>query len=328
LPRAPDFWRAEGVASRLLSPLGALYGAFARMRLSRDAPKAALPTIVVGGPTAGGDGKTPLVLKLAALLAATGQRPALLTRGYGGRRRRAPFAVDLARDKADTIGDEAMLLARESPTIVGADRVASAELAQRLGASALILDDGFHGRRLAADLSLLVVDGDYGAGNGRCLPAGPLRAPIAAQFAAADAIVVIGAGAVGRALAGQSGKPVFQARIVADPQAAQRLAGARVVAFAGIGRPEKFFETLRATGAEIVATRRFPDHHPFSAQDVAALRALARRANARLVTTEKDAVRLLGAAPEIDVLPISLDVADELTALVAALFRASRPRAS
>ncbi|MCQ4188911.1 tetraacyldisaccharide 4'-kinase, partial [Methylocystis suflitae] len=185
--RAPAFWREDGATARLLSPLGALYDAIARKRLAREAPRANLPTIVIGGLTAGGDGKTPLAIALARRLKAAGERPALLTRGY--RRRRggtSSFVVDLTRHGADEIGDEALLLARVAPTIVGADRLASADLAQRLGATVVILDDGFHSRRVAPDLTLIVIDSDYGAGNSRCIPAGPLRAPLDAQLAAAD----------------------------------------------------------------------------------------------------------------------------------------------
>lgn len=326
--RAPAFWRTGGAASRLLSPFGHLYGALARGRLNRDAPRAALPTIVVGGLTVGGDGKTPLVIALAKLFSAQGERPALLTRGYGRRGGRAePFAVS-PDDDAAIVGDEALLLSRHALAIVGADRAASAALARELGATLLILDDGFHSRQISPDLSLLVIDSDYGAGNGRCLPAGPLRAPLDAQIGAADALFAIGGGAAGRAISQSCAKPVFQARVVPEPQAAKALAGRRVIGFAGIGRPEKFFQSLAETGAEIVAKRGFPDHHRYGENDLAELMALARRHDATLVTTEKDAVRLPLAA---EVLPISLAIAEPealLAMLDAALSRARLSRAS
>ncbi len=299
--RAPEFWRADGAVSRVLSPLGRLYGAIARRRLRRDAPRAALPTIVVGGLTSGGDGKTPLVITLASLLAERGERPALLTRGYGrSSRRSAPFLVS-PKDNATTAGDEALLLSRRALTIVGADRWASAKMARELGATVVILDDGFHSRQLAADISLLVVDSDYGAGNGRCLPAGPLRAPLRAQLEAADVALVIGDGPARRQFEAQCTKPVFRARMTSG----KTLAGARVIGFAGIGRPEKFFRTLAQTGAEIVATRAFPDHHRFSAREIARLAALSRRYDAELVTTEKDAVRL---PPGVDCDTLAIDL--------------------
>ncbi|RTL86589.1 MAG: tetraacyldisaccharide 4'-kinase [Hyphomicrobiales bacterium] len=325
LPRAPAFWRDDGVAARLLAPLGALTGALAQRRLRRESPRPALPAIVVGGLTAGGDGKTPTAIALARLLVAEGERPALLTRGYGRRDARAsPFAVD-ATASPDRTGDEALLLARHGLTIVGADRAASAKLARDMGATALILDDGFHSRRIAPDFSFLVVDSHYGAGNGRCAPAGPLRAPLAAQFAAADALIVIGDGAAAAALMATAEKPAFRARLRAQP-AAQTWSGRRVVAFAGIGRPEKFFRTLENVGAELVARRAFPDHHRFSARDLDRLATLARRHEARLVTTEKDVVRLPEGATEVDVLPVRLvfDDADAVAAALAARLSAAR----
>ncbi|WP_424361650.1 tetraacyldisaccharide 4'-kinase [Methylocystis parvus] len=325
--RAPDFWRADGMSPRLLSPLGALYGAVAARRLRRDARRAALPTIVIGGLTAGGDGKTPVAIALAQMLAANGDTPALLTRGYarGAGVSCESFAVDPAIHGVEAAGDEALLLARHALTIVGPDRAASAERARALGATVLILDDGFHSRRLSADLSLLVVDAGYGAGNGRCLPAGPLRAPLEAQFAAADAIVLIGRDAAGLAVTAGCGKPIFQARVNPDRQIAENLKGARVVAFGGIGRPGKFFQTLKETGADIVVARNFPDHHRFSGADIASLAALRERYGARLITTEKDAMRLRGTALPFGVLPIRLvfEQADEpWTTLAEALERA------
>ncbi|WP_330084274.1 tetraacyldisaccharide 4'-kinase [Methylocystis iwaonis] len=328
--RAPQFWRTDGVASRLLSPFGFLYGALARGRLARETPRAALPTIVIGGLTAGGDGKTPLVIALAQMLAAQGERPALLTRGYGKRGGRCePFAVS-SGDVAAEVGDEAVLLSRHALAIVGADRAASAALARELDATLLILDDGFHSRRLSPDLSLLAIDSDYGAGNGCCLPAGPLRAPLDAQIAAADALILIGAGATGRMLAASCAKPVFQARIVPEPQSAKALAGSRIIGFAGIGRTEKFFKSLAETGAEVAATRAFPDHHRYGECDLTELTALARWHDATLVTTEKDAVRLPPAFPA-ETMPISLTFAEPeaLTAMLdAALSRARLSRAS
>ncbi|MEF3366533.1 tetraacyldisaccharide 4'-kinase [Methylocystis sp. 9N] len=324
--RAPAFWRDDCALSRLLSPLGAIYGRFAGERLSREAPRAPLLAIVVGGLTTGGDGKTPLVLALARLLAARGEKPALLTRGFGRKRETAqPIAVDLNRHQAADVGDEALLLARAALTIVGADRLASAALAQRRGATCLILDDGFHSRRVAADLALLAIDADYGAGNGRCLPAGPLRAPLDAQFTAADMLVVIGDGARGTAIAEGAHKPYARARLVAEPEAAKALKDARVVAFAGVARPEKFFRTVEACGAEIVARAPFGDHHRFTDNDYAALSALRQKFGAHLVTTEKDAARIgarmatLGAST----LPVTLAF-DDVGALDAALARLNR----
>jgi tetraacyldisaccharide 4'-kinase len=305
--QAPAFWRDNGLPARALAPLGALYGAVARRRLRQSGAAASLPAIVVGGLTSGGDGKTPLVMALAQALQASGARPFVLARGYGRKRSagRTPLPVDPDRHNADMVGDEARLLARLAPTIIGADRVAAAELARRLGATILLLDDGFHSRALRADLGLVVIDSAYGAGNGRCLPAGPLRAPLDAQLAAADAIILVDDAAPGAAIARSAGKPVIRARIAPEPTAAAALAGSRVVAFAGVGRPEKFFGALIGIGAQVVATRAFPDHHRFSTHDLDTLRALATAHDARLVTTDKDAARP-GVSGGITTLPIRL----------------------
>ncbi|GLI92685.1 tetraacyldisaccharide 4'-kinase [Methylocystis echinoides] len=330
MPRAPDFWRHDCAAARLLAPLGWLYGSVAARRLRRDAPRAPLPAIVVGGLTVGGDGKTPLVIALAGLLVEAGERPALLTRGYGAKPGLRPGAkpgagsfVVAAGDSAATTGDEALLLARHALTIVGADRAASAELARQRGATVLILDDGFHSRRLAPDLALLTIDSDYGAGAGRCLPAGPLRAPLRDQFDAADALVIIGDGDAGLALAESGAKPAFRATVTGT---GQDFKGRRVVAFSGIARPEKFFATLAAAGAEIVSRRAFADHHRFSAAEMATLAALADARQATLVTTEKDAVRLPPDAPRVGTLSVQLTFADadEVRAALAAALDAAR----
>ncbi|QGM47013.1 tetraacyldisaccharide 4'-kinase [Methylocystis heyeri] len=290
--RAPDFWGAPaGLRAFALSPLAALYAAAARARLARPAPRADLPVISIGGLTLGGDGKTPTALALTAMLKQLGERPFLSTRGYGRRRSAEgePFVVDPARHDALTAGDEALLLARAAPTIVGADRIAAARLAAGLEASVLVLDDGLHSRRLDPDLSLLVVDAEYGAGNGFCPPAGPLRAPLAAQLARADALLLIGDGpAPGFGL----DRRVMRARLEVDPQAAARLSGRSVFAFAGVGRPEKFKRTLERAGASVAGVRWFPDHHFYDAAELAGLALTAQKLGASPVTTEKDLARI------------------------------------
>lgn len=297
--RAPEFWRRSpaGVAARILAPLGSVYGAVAAARMARPGARPGLPTICVGGFTAGGDGKTPAALALAALLMKMGERPAFLTRGIGRRRGALgePFAVDPARHGAREAGDEPLLLARRAPTIVAADRQAAEQSAREIGASVLLLDDGLQSRRLEPDFALAVVDADYGVGNGLCLPAGPLRAPLPRQIAAVDAVLTIGRGEGGEAvahLARAAGKMLFSARVRPDSRAAARIAGEKVFAFAGIARPAKFSATLREIGAEVAGARWFPDHHVFAAREIAALETEARRLGARLAATEKDAARL------------------------------------
>jgi tetraacyldisaccharide 4'-kinase len=295
--RAPAFWwRPPGLVSALLAPLGAAYGAVAAARLRRHGKRAGLPVICVGDPTLGGGGKTPTAMAIAKLLLAAGERPAFLTRGYGGRER-GPLRVDAAVHGAEAVGDEALLLARTAPTVVAADRVAGAEFAKGTGASALVMDDGFQNPALAKDFSLLVIDGESGVGNGRPFPAGPLRAPLAAQLAKAQALVCIGKGRAGEAVAAGAGIPAFAAKIVPAP-AAQKLKGERVLAFAGIGRPEKFFHSLAETGAIVVERRSFADHHFYSPRDARELLAAAKAQGLVLVTTEKDQARI-ARAPEL-----------------------------
>jgi len=275
----------------MLAPLAALYGAAAARRMARDAPRAALPTVVIGGPTAGGDGKTPLALALAAILKRMGETPAFLTRGYRRKREAdAPFLVDLSRHDAEAAGDEALLLARVAPTVVASDRAAGAQLARELGASLLILDDGLHSRRLAPDLALGVVDSHYGLGNGLCLPAGPLRAPPGDFFGYIDALVIVGDGA--RADPAECAKPKFFAALAPEDEDVARLRGKRAFAFAGIARADKFERSLRNAGVEVVAMRRFADHHPFSQAELGKAARAAGEMGATLVTTRKDATRI------------------------------------
>jgi tetraacyldisaccharide 4'-kinase len=284
--RAPEFWARPNLTAQLLEPLGRAHAAAAAARRALARPwRATVPVLCVGNLVAGGAGKTPVAIDLATRLTRRGARPHLLSRGYGGRAA-GPLAVDPARHGADEVGDEALLLARAAPSWVAADRVAGARAAIAAGARAVVMDDGFQNPGLAKDVSLLVIDGAYGFGNGRVIPAGPLREPIAAALARADAVVLMGADEAG--VRPQLGaKRVLEARLV--PVAP--LAGP-VVAFAGIGRPEKFFRTLAEGGAQIIARHAFPDHHRYGAAELARLGAEAERAGARLVTTAKDWVRL------------------------------------
>lgn len=288
--RAPDFWTRHSATARLLAPLGwAVAGAAAMRRVATRPARATRPVLCVGNLTAGGQGKTPTALALAAALQALGATPCFLTRGYGGRSA-GPLRVDPARHTAEEVGDEALLLARSAPTILAHDRPAGAAEAARCGATHIIMDDGFQNPTLGKDLSLIVVDGGYGFGNGRLLPAGPLREPIASGLARADAVVLVGADANGVAKLLPPDLPLLRARLVACEPETWR--GRRVLAFAGIGRPEKFFATLAECGADIASSHEFPDHHPYDAATLDALLAEARSLGAVPVTTEKDLMRL------------------------------------
>lgn len=262
-----------------------------------------MPVVCVGNAVAGGAGKTPVVLSLAARLRRRGRSVHILSRGYGGSVA-GPLRVDPARHGAAEIGDEPLLLAEMAPTWVARDRVAGGRAALADGAALLLLDDGFQNPRLVKDLSLLVIDGSYGFGNGRILPAGPLREALAAGLVRADAAVLMGEDRAGIA-ARLRGKPLLRARLV--PDAAERFAGKPVIAFAGIGRPAKFFDTLEGTGAHIVARHGFADHHRYGEAELSRLAAEADASGAALVTTAKDAARLQpGWRARIDVLKVAV----------------------
>jgi tetraacyldisaccharide 4'-kinase len=256
-----------------------------------------VPVICVGNLTVGGAGKTPVAIAIAKLLRGKGLSPVFLLRGYGGKTG-AALVVEAESHDASLVGDEALLLARVAPTVVSPDRAWGARIAEALEASVIIMDDGHQNFSVAKDLSLLVVDAEAGFGNGRIVPAGPLREPVQQGLRRADAVLLMGEGNPG--LHGFAGS-VLRARLVGDA----RLDGRRVVAFAGIGRPEKFFATLRDAGAELVETRSYPDHHAYSLVEIARLKARASERIALLMTTEKDLVRLGSIESEdIEAMPV------------------------
>lgn len=292
---APSFWwRPPGPAAIALAPLGWLYGAITASRMARSpAYTAAVPVICVGNFTVGGTGKTPFALALARLLRARGERPVFLTRGYGGRLSGGPpVLLDPDRHGPAEAGDEPLLLAASGPVVIAADRAGGARLAETLG-SVILMDDGLQNPALAKTVSLALVDAASGTGNGFCVPAGPLRAPVERQLAHVDALVMIGDGiAAGpvEAAARARGLSVFRASLAA--REAGWLKGSRVLAFAGIGRPERFAQSLRTLGAEVAQTRFFGDHHAFTEREAQELLEGAARDGLVLVTTAKDRVRL------------------------------------
>ena len=293
--RTPDHWHAPASATaRLLLPLSGLYALAGRLRARWTVPhRTSVPVICLGNVTAGGTGKTPLAITLSAMLREGGHAPFFLTRGYGGRLA-GPVRVDARSMTAQDVGDEPMLLAAAAPTIVARDRRAGAEIAVRAGASVIVMDDGYQNPTLHKDMGILVADAGGGLGNGRLIPAGPLREAPETAMARAHALVVIGDGPGADDLvriAGLRSVPVFRASLapVGDVNHIRRK---RLLAFAGIGRPEKFFESLRAAGGDLRDARAFPDHHPYTEKDATALLEAARAAALELVTTEKDMIRL------------------------------------
>ena len=308
--KAPEFWRHDGALARLLAPAAWAYAMGADLNRRRVTPaRAGAPVICIGNLVAGGAGKTPTALAVAGMLRRRGRRPHFLTRGYGGRLA-GPVRVDPARHTVAEVGDEALLLAARAPTWLAHDRVAGAAAAIGDGADAIVMDDGFQNPSLVKDLSVLVIDAGYGLGNTRLLPAGPLREPVERGLARADAVVLIETvGVAARAPLPPlpNGLPVIAARLVPDEDA-MRFAGRRVFAFAGIGRPEKFFQTVLSVGAELAGQRSFRDHHVYGPQEIMQLVEAASAADAVPVTTAKDHVRLPAEArPMVETLHVHLE---------------------
>ena len=295
--REPAFWwRGKGLASAALAPCATIYGAIAESRMARHGTRAGLPVLCVGNFTLGGAGKTPTAMWLADLLRAAGETPFFLTRGYGGKVTR-PRLVYPETDAARVVGDEALLLARVAPTVVARNRVHGAGLAKARGASLVVMDDGLQNASLAKAFTIAVIDGRRGIGNACVFPAGPLRAPLAA---------------------------VFHGRLVPEPAAVTALRARKVLAFAGIGDPDKFFATVERAGIPIGARRGYADHHRYSAEEAAKLVMAAEHESLTLLTTEKDHARMSGdpalaaLASQAKVLPVTLDVeeSDALRTLV------------
>ncbi len=329
--RAPEFWTTgAGPWPHLLAPAGWIYGAAGNVERALTRPhKAPIAVICIGNLTAGGTGKTPVALTLARLLREFGAVPGFLSRGYGGRAR-GPLRVDPKAHNAELVGDEALLLAACGPTWIADKRKTAIGGLIADGVDCVVLDDGHQDSVLSKDFSIVVVDGETGFGNGRCIPAGPLREPVVAGLARADAVIVMGEDRadVRDTVAGlRADMPVFSARL-APTAAATGLRERRVFAFAGIGRPEKFRATLKEIGADLQGFRAFPDHHAYSEDDAAILLGEAAAADALAVTTAKDRVRLPARARG-EVTVVEVDAAfDDEAALLAVMGAAISPSAA
>lgn len=324
--RAPHFWsagldpksRAAAPLTRaLLTPFSAVYQAITARRIA-NGPHSKLPAhvICVGNITSGGSGKTPIVQALRQQLLDRGLKAASLSRGYGGRLK-GPIAVDVSAHSARDVGDEPLMLAASGESWISRDRHAGGLAMIEAGINAIIMDDGHQNPQLAKDLSLVVIDSSAPFGNGYVLPKGPLREPPKAGLARADAVVLMGGGPMPNAVAA-SGVSVLRAKLVQTLP----VPSGPVFAFAGIGRPERFFDSLRKAGVDVQDMLGFPDHHTYSAQDIKRLRALADAHGYTLVTTRKDYVRLAEADRE-NILPIDVEAQfedqDALDRLLAAV---------
>ncbi|MEJ5022410.1 tetraacyldisaccharide 4'-kinase [Ochrobactrum vermis] len=291
---APPFWWEKPDWRALsLAPAAWLYGAVAGRRLLRaEPPKVSLPVLCVGNFTVGGAGKTPTAIAFAKGAKTRGLKPGIVSRGYGGAYK-GLHVVDASHDSARYVGDEPLLLARHASVALCPDRLKAALHLETLGCDFIIMDDGFQSARLFADFSLLVVDAMRGIGNGRVIPAGPLRAPLIDQLRKTDALLRIGKGDGADFVirqAARAGRPIYEAWL--EPSSTTPVAGNRWLAFAGIGNPEKFYASVAEAGGEIVETRSFPDHHSFEPDDIRNLIDTARRQGLGLITTAKDLVRL------------------------------------
>ncbi len=305
--RAPRFWQSNNLVSMLLLPASWLYDLARRLRLLFARPLTLpVPVICIGNLTAGGAGKTPAALHIGRKLKERNVPTFFLTRGYGGTQK-GPLLIDPRKHTAQEVGDEPLLLAQLLPTIVAKDRASGARLAVAQGAKAIVMDDGFQNPSVSKTLSFLIIDGRQQLGNGRLIPAGPLREPAPAGFARAQAVIVINPSANMR-LPGD--KPVLHVKtIIKNPQ---HMAGKPLLAFCGIATPQKFFISLAECGAHLVDTASFSDHHRYRDSELTELVHRARAKNALLVTTAKDAVRLpRGFRDQVIVAELALAFGDE-----------------
>jgi tetraacyldisaccharide 4'-kinase len=307
---APNFWRVRSGLSAILAPLGHTYALAGTAHRRFTTPwRAPVAVICVGNLVAGGAGKTPIAIAIGAILQDKGKEVHFLSRGYGGTLT-GPVRVDPDVHTAKQVGDEPLLLGRVASTWIAKNKVAGAKAALSNGAEILVMDDGFQNPSLSKTLSFLVVDGGYGFGNERVMPAGPLREPLSVGVSRADAVILMGADTTGVSDAIRRidpDKPLFDARL-APLSSAQRYVGTKVLAFAGIGRPEKFFHTLKNLGCDIATTRAFPDHYDYTPDDIATLAETAADLNATLMTTAKDFQRVPeDARPLIEVLDVVVE---------------------
>lgn len=288
--KAPQFWEEQGLIPIILKPFAKIYQWLGEWRWNLVTPmEMPIPLICIGNVVAGGAGKTPVALALGELLRAKNIPFHYISRGYGGKTQATPLCVT-PRHSAAEVGDEPLLLSKMAPCWVGKDRKSAATKALRAGAQMLVMDDGYQNPALNKSLSLLVIDGAYGIGNGRVMPAGPLRETLEAALTRADAVIFVGKDQHGLRHRIPPHIPQFSGHL--EPQTPLSRLSQPVLAFAGIGRPQKFFTMLQNAGVVIAETQSFPDHHQYTEKDIEALKQRATALQATLTCTTKDAVKL------------------------------------
>lgn len=284
--KTPDFWHSNSTIAKFLAPLGWIYGTLTQLRIkTHKSPKVTVPVICIGNITVGGSGKTPVSLSIARMLETEMFHPFFVTRGYGGKLQNV--MVNNRKHTAYEVGDEPLLLSKQAPVVVNANRYKGALTAIEEGADLIIMDDGFQNPSLYKDLSFLVFDGNYGIGNGKIIPAGPLRETFENGIKRADALIILGKDK--HDLQERSNLPVFWGHTEVIQTTVTKK---DVLAFAGIGHPQKFYHSLQSHGLNVVEKMDFPDHHFYSKKELEQLIAKAEKLNADIYTTAKDFVKI------------------------------------
>ena len=305
----PKFWKKKSLLSLILTPLSLLYGIAGALRPAITKKyHARIPVICVGNVTVGGAGKTPVVLAITELLRSSNLNVAIASRGYKGDIKN-PTLVDKTRHTVNSVGDEPLMLSAIAPTYIAAKRPLAIQMAEKTSANIIIMDDGMQNPSVEKNITLLVIDGHYGIGNGLVMPAGPLRESLSSGLQKADAVILVGSDDRGllkhSGLRAKSAPPVIRARL--EPFGNLPDKSAPYLAFAGIGNPDKFFSTLAGNGYNVVEEVPFPDHYNYSDNDINQLIHKAEELGAQLITTEKDEVRLpFFARKKIKVLPVRI----------------------